>query len=382
MSFLNDLADGFTGLGNDAADIVKAGTESALPWYAQMGINLGNQFLGGAAGAAGQNLGSQLFAPNPAEVDPEQLRLGYNEERRSWRKMQRFEWQQAQKRGLTAQEFYGSPVPGGSPGGSGAQTLGNAASQGEIAAQGRSAAAFNAGADRALQMSQQQTQLEVAKIGAEAQMYSADAAAGAHTYGTDVQAQTAANRLELDTEIYESVTKPQAQKILRLTEAQIDHELNLVATTDPKYVRSMKIMTMSADNLVATAMVNGLEVDLFDTEAMLKLDPERRKAMLTGLIAMNSHLFREVEGMKMSFDDWLNAWFDIQTKQAADNAFLDDPMNWSEDKMKAWIKQRNDSTLQKYDDPYSSTGKTSESLGNPGYRKLIPRNVHTIGVEG
>ena len=206
MSVLNDIADSVTDFVDTGTDGITqtlgyaaplVGPATGNPYLAFLG-NTFASFASGAANQAGQNLGNQMFAPDPAKVDPEQLRLGYNEERRSWRKMQRFEWQQAQKRGLTAQEFYGSPVPGGSPGGSGAQTLGNAASQGEIAAQGRAATAFNAGADRAVALSQQETQKEVATINAEAQMYSADRAAGVQTRGQDIQKEIADRTFSID----------------------------------------------------------------------------------------------------------------------------------------------------------------------------------------
>ena len=279
-----------------AAPIATGVAQSSMPWYVQTGIGIANNFLGGAAGAAGQNLGSQMFAPEPAEVDPEQLRLGYNEERRSWRKMQRFEWQQAQKRGLTAQEFYGSPVPGGSPGGSGAQTLGNAASQGEIAAQGRAAAAYNAGADRAVALSQQQTQKDVAMINAEAQMYSADRAAGVQTRGQDIQKEIADRTFSLDEKRLEAELKQRAMD-LKISYQELRHKINQVATSTPEFLTAMKQLSMGPANLLTELTLRHHNISLSD-DNFNNLSETERKRIIDEIVALGANSYVEWQGVE------------------------------------------------------------------------------------
>ena len=84
----------------------------------------------GASGGFGGVRGGFLGGTG---INPDALRLGHRLDNKHYRERytqeKNFDWRQARKRGLTAQEFYGSPVSGGgSPGVSGgAQVLGNMA---------------------------------------------------------------------------------------------------------------------------------------------------------------------------------------------------------------------------------------------------------------
>lgn len=250
---------------------------------------------------AGSAAGAKVFGGVSAKKSKRLGRYGLlNEFKYGLVKSDRYNWKMAQERGLTPQEYYGSPVPGGQTGyGPQGATLGNAGAQEGLQQSQIAANAITAGM-------QQQTQLGVAKIQADAQKYSADKSAEATTgaatissaasmYKADIEAAIAANRLEFDEKTYRTIALPGAQAQLEVTRKQAQKLINEIATSDPKFVEAMKMLSMGTDNMVATMLAQSEGVK--KPSDILKFDVEKRKAIIAMMIAASSNTRKEVEGL-------------------------------------------------------------------------------------
>jgi hypothetical protein len=221
-----------------------------------------------------------------------------------------YDWRKAQKRGLTPQEFYGSPAAGQTPQSGATQTLGNAASQENITRQ-------QIGADVGMQMAQLGNQVDIAEIGADAQKYSADQnlkaaeiSSGRHLEGTKYAADKAfegiMEKIQFDEMVFKKVTLPQAAKVLRKTEQEIQKLINDVATSDPAFVRMLKLMTMGPDNVLSLVMSSGV-TDISDPEQLKALDHKQRAVLIEGMMAINSRVGKELAGAQWSANKWLDS---------------------------------------------------------------------------
>lgn len=265
-----------------------SGSGGGSSWQAAgasaFGAALGNQF-GGVSGAKARRLGRYAYV---------------NAYKYGLRKTDKYQWRQAQNRGLTPQEYYGSPAPGNTGGGdSAAATLGNAGAQEGMARRQSAIDASESALDRA-------TQLEITRMQTDAQKYSADTAAGATTgaakisaeaqmYQAEIQSAIAQNRLTFDEKTYSTVLLPGAMAQLDLTRKQAQKVVNDIATSDPKFVEAMKMLSMGTDNMVATMLAQSEGVN--KPSDILKFDVEKRKAIIASMIAASSNSRKELEGL-------------------------------------------------------------------------------------
>ena len=279
-------------------DFVKKGIGTALG--SSLGGGIGGAIVGGMFG---QSEGSRRRENRRNQADIlEQITLGNQLDIENQKAMFDHRLNAGFSRGLTPQEMFGSPAAGAGGGTTGSgQTLGNQASAQSIASkqlrqqQQMQYQTLGVQAATQLQQTKMQTdaQRDVAKIGAGATVESAEISAAVQ----DARNLIESRRLDLDTRRYEEVTVKAAAENLKLTKQQTLKVTNEVATSKPDFLRAMKILTMSAENLIATVMVNGQPVDVTDRQKLSKMTVAQKSKLLNGLIAMQSHSYRESSGI-------------------------------------------------------------------------------------
>lgn len=217
--------------------------------------------------------------------------------------------------GMTPYEMFMGPAAGAGGGTSGSgQTLGNAASsagntRANLEYQDQVTQREN-NADRAVQLAQTKMQTDAQRDVAKTQ-------AGATEYGADLNYQAAMQRLTFDQEVYSTTNLPQAAATLRLTEKQTEKVINEIATSEPDFVRFIKLMTMGVDNM--TAMVAGSEFgDLSNPKTLLNMSPEKRKKAIAAMLSAKSQINTEIagatEGFGRTVESILQGMYDILRK--------------------------------------------------------------------
>ena len=224
--------------------------------------------FGGIPGAVvGGVLGNE-FARQGAGIGTRQS-LGYEAEM----------WKRAQDRGLTPQEYYGSPAPGASPNAGGGQVIGNQAAQ--LSSQ-------------SMQLAQQASEnqknrdnaLEIARI-----------QSGDKRYGHDIQAEIAANILSLDREKWQQMQKQVAMD-LKISEQKLKQEINNVVTSAPEFVMRKISLQMGPDNEWVQAYKAHHGIDpINNPEDFKKMSHQERADFLMGFIAYKSHFMKEASGL-------------------------------------------------------------------------------------
>ena len=308
-------------------DFVKKGIGSALG--SSIGGGIGGAIVGNIFG---QSDGSRRRENRRNQADIlEQITLGNQQDIENQKAMFDHRLNAGFSRGLTPQEMFGSPAAGSGGGttGSGA-TLGNQASAQSIASkqlrQQQEMQYQTLGVQAATQLMQTEMQTDaqrdVAKIGAGATVESAEISAAVQQARNLIEQ----GRLDLDTRNYEEVTLKAAAENLKLTKQQTLKATNEVATSNPKFIRAMKILTMSAENLIATVMVNGQPVDVTDPQQLSKMTVAQKSKLLNGLIAMSSHSFRESSGIGAKASEVFETYLSTLQKNRA-NLIENEPHN-------------------------------------------------------
>ncbi len=246
-----------------------------MPW-ATAGAAIGGAVLGGAATDYGS-------------------RRGASRDYKYYRKTAEYDWQMASDRGLTAQEFYGSPASGGSMGSANTQTLGNQYGLQAKAAADRIQENVQRDKDRAVQERGQDTQKEIAEIQTGSQQRVA---------GQNIEMQQ--KRLTFDEKVYRETTLPAAAASINKTVHETKKLVNDIVTSTPKFLRMMKIMTMSADNSLSLATQNMMGIDISDAKQLQSLSPDKKQKLLSALISLKSNASIEFQGVKNTIADWLD----------------------------------------------------------------------------
>lgn len=249
-----------------------------MPVITAAAIGVGGSILGGMMGKKAGRSNAKLGA-----------QLDYERDMKTEASL----WQRAEERGLTPQEYYGSGAPGSATGASGsAQVIGN--QQNAMAQQ-----MGQLGQQAALTVSENQKNRDNAKEIAAIQ-------AGAQKYGTDKQFEVAMGRLHLDTRQYLEIQIPQAAANINKTEHETMRLVNEIATSDPKFVKAMKIMTMGSDNSYGLAIQKMLGIDISDDKQMQSLSADQRSKLLAGLLSGGSTAAKELAGFSGSIEQWLD----------------------------------------------------------------------------
>lgn len=255
--------------------------------------SFGKSVLGSAgdaiAGAVGGVLGNQINPGESQAFSREDYGWQLGADRQSARKMDRFNWAQAEKRGLTAQEFYGSGAAGNTSTSSTSNVLGNSADQVQQQNRAQNQEIVQRAMDR-------NKDLQQTKMQTEAQVKTAEIAAGASRYGSDTQAAIAEGRLKLDRDTYQYVNLPRVAAQNGLTIAETRKKINEIATSDPKFVTMMKQLSMGADNLTVEFFLRHHGINLADPQSFSGLPADKRKELLGALLAIRSNVASEYAG--------------------------------------------------------------------------------------
>ena len=248
----------------------------------------GGFFLGGPLGAEiGGSLGGAIDA---GQQDPAgDTKKGLEYENEAYLAREKALWKRGKRRGLTPQEYYGSPAPGvGGPSAVGV-ALGNQANARKMQSRQFGVNLFENAMNR-------KTQLGIAKIQADAQKYSADKSAGATEGAANIQAEAqkfiAENRLKLDEKTYQMNLDLAVNK-MKIQEEQLKKLVNEVATSDPQFVKMMKQLSMGVENMLTEYFQRHHGISLKDPESFTKLPKEERKQLLTAMIAMRANILPE-----------------------------------------------------------------------------------------
>ena len=209
-------------------------------------------------------------------------------------------WGRAQERGLTPQEYYGSSAPGGAMGASGAgQVLGNSMNQ-------QSAAMSQAAQQTSENEKDRVNAKEIAQIQAGTQTRGQDITAGTTQRGQDITANTQSNILNFQKKNYLQIQVPQAAANLNKTTQEVNKIINEVATSTPKFIKMLKVMTMGSDNSYGLAIQNMLGIDISDPKQMESLSPDMRRKLLAGLLSGSSTAAKELSGITGSISQWID----------------------------------------------------------------------------
>ena len=250
--------------------------------------SVGGFFLGGPLGSEiGGSLGGAIDAN---QADPRgDTKKGLEYENEAYLAREKALWKRGQRRGLTPQEYYGSPAPGvGGPSAVGV-ALGNQANARQMQARSTGVQAFENALNR-------KTQLGIAKIQADAQVKSAETSAGATKGAANIQAEAqkfiAANRLKLDEKTYQMNMQLAASK-MKIEKQQLEKLVNETATSDPQFVKMMKQLSMGVENMLTEYFQRHHGISLYDPESFTNLEEAKRKQLLTAMIAMRANLMSE-----------------------------------------------------------------------------------------
>ena len=251
-----------------------------------------------AAIAAGQALMEQRSAQKHARsMGHEMANLGHALDQKHYFEREAELWKRGQERGLTPQEYYGSPAPGvGGPSGA-ANVLGNMATQTGVARSQIMAQLGNQMGQMALQKRGQDIDLEKTKIMAGAQKESAGISADATVYSAEIQKQIAQNRLKFDDRTYRNISLPGAQLNMQKTRKETENIINNIATSHPKFVKAMKLLSMGPENMAASMVVNAAGIDITSPESMQKVPEKKRRDVLAAMLAAGSVTRKETEGI-------------------------------------------------------------------------------------
>lgn len=205
--------------------------------------------------------------------------------------------------GLTPWEMFtsGAGGAGGGTSGSGA-TLGNNYSQAAVQAEAQAN-------QRDMQQAQIMGNLAAVQMQTDAQKEVAQIQSGDTRRGQDIQATIAEARLAFDQNHFDKVVVPQAAADLGITEQQTLKAMNEVVTSNPKFIRAMKQLTMGVDNLYVETLVKEAGASpVSSQEDWDKIPEHKRAALMAALDKARSTTAREIGGLTAvlkGFVDWL-----------------------------------------------------------------------------
>jgi hypothetical protein len=225
---------------------------------------------------------------------------------------------QGMAQGLTPYEMFLGPAGGAGGGTSGSgQTLGNGGTQ---------RAMEEARLNQQLQVTQSENEkarradmakavmgvagdLYKTKMQTEATTTAAETGAAATQYAADSQHKTSMKvarinealkkgELDLRTKEFEKIALPMAEANLKISAEELKIKINEVATSDPKWQKMMKRLSMSAKNVLMEFAQNKFNIDATDPLQVRLLSEEQQRAFVKYVAAVDSNVFAEAAGME------------------------------------------------------------------------------------
>lgn len=253
---------------------------------------IGGAILGGAV--------NKLFEPKDNSV--RNIKLGNSLDMANQKEMFDYRIDAAKEHGLTDYEAFMGPSASGGGGTTGSgNVLGNTQNARQMAQQARTQELTQKALDR-------NTSLQQTKMQTDAQVKTAEIAAGQAKYNTDSNFIMNSRNLDQKRKEYLEVTVPKAAAQLKLTNAQAEKALNEAITSTPKFVKFMQMLKMGTDNVLATAIQNFKGVNLVDPKSVSKLSIDDKQDIIQQILSIQSGTYKNVQGIKQIAKDWYDKW--------------------------------------------------------------------------
>lgn len=255
-------------------------------------------------GAAGINAASSFIGARQAKSAAESgVRLGGAQDHKFYKKRDTYDWRKAMKRGLTPQEYYGSPAAGNNPTSGATTTLGNQFGQAEQQKyQQIGQAAQNAASNQTsmnIAQLQSDTSIETAKISAGASRFGATTSAEASMYSTDIKNALATKNYQLVKQRLTQVEIPKLLAQLKISSQQFKKLTNEIATSTPAFTLYMKKLSMGVDNMMVEFLQHSYGINITDPKSVQSMSPEQKAKFIQHTAGITSHAFKEAAGITL-----------------------------------------------------------------------------------
>ena len=252
--------------------------------------NLGNGIMGGFAQSFGTALGGSLLGEDG--FNKSDLAYSHHKDIETYKRIRNSNFRFQTKKGLNAYEALMGPQGGGETGPTASgQVLGNAQTAEMQQDRADARAAFQAGLDRQMQLQQTKmqtdAQIQAAQIGADAQL-----GVGMLNRASNI------DRMNLDRDVYNNVTLPQAAENLNLTKEQVKKAINEVVTSSPKFVKQKILLQMGVENSIQTLVLNRHKLDITDRASVEALSDNEYDQLYTALLSAQSSVPKTFHGWK------------------------------------------------------------------------------------
>lgn len=242
-----------------------------MPFFEKMIEGLGGAIGGSLLGASNARTGARIDT---------RAKLGQEQKL----------WERAQSRGLTPQEYYGSPAPGNPSSSGAAQVIGNQANQ-------MTSQAMQLGTQVRENEKDRQNALRIEEI-----------RAGVQERGQDLQFETALRSYNLQATQYFETTVPQIAANIKKTEQETAVLINDAITSTPKFVEMMKLLSMGPDNVYVAAVLEAAGVKTIDDIG--NLPKAEQQKILAQMLTGKSTIAREAAGFTGQIDDFVDSIID------------------------------------------------------------------------
>jgi hypothetical protein len=320
----NYFADPTSAAGAAGATTGEAAAASAGgSFLGNLGTAAATGFVNSAAASLGQGvaggLTNNIFEGDKNIYDQdevlEQLTHGNQLDLNNQKEMFDYRINQGINAGMTPYEMFMGPAAGAGGGTTGSgNTLGNAAKDKMLQQEKLNNQNM---AQASMQAMQQQTALQQTKMQTDAQIEVANIQAGVTREGHDnqyaiavLQDQLGHRQLNLKQKELNNVTIPLAAAQLKLNKQQVLKAINEVKTSDPRYQKLIKLMTMSPDNATNLLINSRFGVDISDPKVVANLTEREVKNMIGVYLAAGSSVNREIQGL-LGLDPFNEGIFDI-----------------------------------------------------------------------
>ena len=174
-------------------------------------------------------------------------------------------------------------------------------------------------ADRQVQLSGQQAQLQAAQINANASVQSSQISSDATRYSS--QMSLAGQQAMAAASVYGSKTQERIQNALlafdqkQYEEVRLPQALNDIATSTPDWKRQELLARMGVDNVIATALAGEYGIDVMDPSSLAALSDSQFRDMVRQIYGYQSQVFGNTAGAAVIIEEGMDeAAKDVSSK--------------------------------------------------------------------
>ena len=277
-----------------------------MSWLKKAFQGAAETFLGtGASEVASNWLGSDPSS-SPGGVSwqdqKKAMRWGNQFDAQQYRKLSNWDWQKAQERGLTPQEYYGSSASSGNAGTASTSTLGNAQNQQQMQERGLKQESRERQLDRDTEIKKAAISafgsIKSSFLGKEAALGSAETSAKASIQVQRMRDRIDQQKIDLSKRELEEITIPAAAAALNKTNKEIKYLVNQIETSTPKWERWRIMTQLGVDNAIQNYILSKAGVNPADPKSVQSLSEEKYQALLTSLLSAKATLSGNIAAIK------------------------------------------------------------------------------------